>query len=157
VRFTLIKDLKKDRSMKPILMGLLLFMLLYLLADFFVKSASIGLLSDAVTLTLIGNVDEYLDPIAEASFLEHLHTETFFLMLLLLTLSAVFIRLNSTRKFSLTLLNTTMLSALLSLISLAMAYYISLSFVTLYVITFFLWHIGALLMTLLSLWSFTFE
>jgi len=153
LRFTLIKDLKKDRMMKPILGGLLLFILLYIVADIFVKQQTIGLFSAEVALTLFGNTEEYLDPISKAVFLETLHGEVFFLMMILLTLSAVFVRLRAQKRFSLALLNITMSSALLALLSLAFAYFFSQSFINLYVLTFFLWHIGAFLMTILSLWS----
>jgi len=138
--------------MRPILSGLLIFISLYIFADFFVKNATIGLSKCALNTTLFGNSEEFIDPIMQSVFLEHLHTETFFLMMILLTLSAVFMRLWAERPFSLILLNITMLSALLSLISLAMSYYVSASFVNLYVSTFFLWHIAALCMSLLSLW-----
>lgn len=153
MRFTLIKDLKKDRAMRPILSGLLLFMLLYIIADIVVKQQTIGLSSDAVALTLYGNAEEFLDPITESVFLESLHAEVFFLMMILLTLSAVFVRLRSQKRFSLLLLNITMSSALLALITLALSYFFSASFINFYVATFFLWHIGSLLMILLSLWS----
>jgi hypothetical protein len=139
--------------MRPILSGLLLFMLLYIVADIVVKQQTIGLSSDAVALTLYGNAEEFLDPITESVFLESLHAEVFFLMMILLTLSAVFVRLRSQKRFSLLLLNITMSSALLALITLALSYFFSAIFINFYVATFFLWHIGSLLMILLSLWS----
>jgi len=139
--------------MKPILSGLLIFMFLYIVADIFVKQQTIGLSSSEVSLTLFGNTEEFLDPISKAVFLETLHAEVFFLMMILLMLSAVFIRLRAKKRFSITLLNITMTSALLALLSLALAYFFSASFINLYVVTFFLWHCGALLMSALSLWS----
>ena len=42
MRFTLIKNLNKDKTMKPILVGLLSFTLLYLLIDIFVKKKSVN-------------------------------------------------------------------------------------------------------------------
>ena len=138
--------------MRPILSGLLIFISLYIFADFFVKNATIGLSSSAVNTKLFGNMDEFIDPMMQSVFLEHLHTETFFIMMILLTLSAVFMRLFAERAFALTLLNITMLSALLSLIAIGLSYYVTASFVHLYVISFFVWHIAALLMSLLSLW-----
>lgn len=143
--------------MRPIMSGLLIFILLYLLADFFVKYASIGLFSETLTHTLLGNADEFLDPITQASFLEHLHTETFFLMMILLTLSAVFMRLWHTTPFALILLNITMLSALLSLLALALSYYSSIGFINLYVVSYFTWHLGAIFMSISSLYRLYFD
>jgi hypothetical protein len=157
LRFTLIKDLKKDVTMKPILTGLLAFILLYVSADVVVKEQTIGLFYDEITLTLFGSAEEFLDPMSKASFLEFLHAEIFFLMMILLTLSAIFIRLRSQNKFSLLLLNITMSSALLTLVTLGLSYFVSASFINIYVVTFFLWHIGSIFMILLSLWSLSRE
>ena len=152
LRFTLIKDLKKDKGMKPVLTGLVLFIILYILADFAVKHSSIGLFSDSLILTLLGNADEFLDPISKSSFLELIHAEIFFLMMILLTLSAVFIRLNSSKRFSLLILNLTMMGAIISLLSLGLSYFVSISFIHIYVVSFFIWHFGALYMSILSFW-----
>ena len=153
MRFTLIKDLKKDKGMQPILIGLLLFIVLYIFADFVVKYSSIGLFSDALTLTILGDADQFLDPINKSSFLELIHAEIFFLMMILLTLSAVFMRLHATKKYSILVLNVTMISAIFSLITLTLSYFVSINFINLYVVSYFTWHIGALYMSLLSFWG----
>jgi len=153
LRFTLIKDLKKDKGMQPILIGLLLFIVLYIFADFVVKYSSIGLFSDALTLTILGDADQFLDPINKSSFLELIHAEIFFLMMILLTLSAVFMRLHATKKYSILVLNVTMISAIFSLITLTLSYFVSINFINLYVVSYFTWHIGALYMSLLSFWG----
>lgn len=151
MRFTLIKDLKKDTTMKPILVGLLLFTLLYLISDIFVKESSFGISIDTVNTSLFGNEEEFIDPLSKSSFLEFWHMQIFFMMMILLTLSAVFVRLVS--KAKLLLLNLLMISALLSLVSLFGAFFLSGAFVQIYVVTFFAWHIFAIYMILASLWS----
>jgi len=137
--------------MRPILTGLLLFTLLYIISDFFVKYSSFGLLPHAIELTLFGSEEEFLDPITKASFLEFWHIEIFFLMMILLTLSAVFARLSSKSRILIT--NIVMISAFVSLVSLALAFFASKIFIWLYVISFFLWHIFASYMALFSLWK----
>ncbi len=156
MRFTLIKDLKEDSSMGPILSGLLLFTLLYLVADVFVLKGSFGLFFAEIQNTLYGNMDEYIDPMSNSLFLEFIHSQIFFMMMILLTLSAVFIRLFSKTRFSLVLVNLLMFSALCSLVMLALSYYVSQEFIVAYIITFFIWHVLAFLMSVLSLWSLNF-
>jgi len=151
VRFTLVKNLKKDRQMSTILIGLLSAILLYLLVDFFVKYFTIGLTPDALKLSLFGNEEEFVDPMGISSFLEFWHTEIFFIMMILLTLSAIYIRSVSQVKHYKFTLNLVMSSAIVSLVSLPLAYYVSESFVYLYVFTYFLWHLGAIKMSLRSL------
>lgn len=153
MKFTLIKDLKQDSLMKPILSGLLIFTLLYLIADIIVKNATIGIFITDITYSLFGNEEEFLDPMLQSTFLEFWHIEIFFIMMILLSLSAVFIRLSTMNIKNLVILNTTLLSAIVSLISIVLSYFVSDSFLAVYMISFFLWHILSFYMALISLWN----
>lgn len=151
MKFTLIKNIKQDKAMKLILTGFLSFILLYIISDILVKSFSFGISVNTINITLFGNQDEFIDPITKASFLEFWHTEIFFMMMILLTLSAIYIRLSNRSKIFMT--NTLMISAITSLVAIALAYFTSAIFVYLYVITFFIWHLSALYMILYSFWK----
>ena len=137
--------------MSLILKGFLLFILLYLISDILVMNSSFGVSIDSVYTTLFGNEDEFIDPIIEAVFLEFWHTQIFFIMMVLLTLNAIFIRVAKRSRTILT--NLLMISAIVSLISLALAFYISEIFITPYVATFFIWHIVAIYMIFYSFWK----
>ena len=153
MRFTLIKDLSKDTSMRPILTGLLIFTLIYILTDFIVKYFNFGVFPQAISLSLFGDEEQFIDPLSQASFLEFWHMEIFFMMMLLLTLSAVFIRLAKNNNSKLLILNILMASAILSLITLFLAYYVSSIFVVGYSILYILWHLTAIYMIIYSLWK----
>lgn len=156
MRFTLIKDLKQDKSMRPIVSGLLIFTLLYLAVDILVKSNSFGLFNSTIKLTLFGDEEQFIEPLSQASFLEFIHTEIFFIMMILLTLSAVYARVSHKKSFSLWIINAVLLNSLVSLIALAFSYYSSPLLINLYVVTFFFWHILAFYMATCSLWSLNF-
>ncbi|WP_304545255.1 hypothetical protein [Sulfurimonas microaerophilic] len=143
--------------MKPILGSLLSFFLLYLVADFFVKHSSFGIFFETVENTLFGNTEEFLDPIDYAVFLEFWHTEIFFTMFIVFLLSTVFIRLFATRKIFLWLLNSFMISALLSLIFLPLSYFYHFDFLIYgFIFAFWSWHLIAILISILSLKRFYF-
>lgn len=156
MRFTLIKDLKQDITMKPLLNGLLMFMLMYFIADIFVVDATLGLQVEDIKMTLFGNVDEYIDPIDKSVFLEYIHGEIFFTMMILLTLSTVYARLCSIKYYSIIIINILMISALLALVSLGISYFYTPSLLSVYVVSFFIWHTLAFIMTLHSLWNLNF-
>ncbi|MCW8894469.1 MAG: hypothetical protein OQK48_04015 [Sulfurimonas sp.] len=151
MKFTLINNLQKDSAMSLVLKGFLVFILLYLVSDVVVMNSNFGISADKVNTTLFGNEEEYIDPISEASFLEFWHTEIFFIMMILLTLSAIFIRVAKRSRIILT--NILMISSISSLIFLPLAYYMSNFFVHLYIFTYFIWHIMALYMILYSFWK----
>lgn len=157
MRFTLIKDITQDKAMRPILNGLLLFTLAYLTLDFIVTNTSLGLTNNSIRVTLLGSEEDFIDPMSKALFLEYIHMQIFFIMMLLLTLSAVFARISNKKLFSLLLINTTMSTALLTLLLLILSFYTMPSLIPLYLISFYLWHIGAIIMTLYSLWGLNFE
>ena len=137
--------------MKPILSGLLFFTLLYLVSDIFVKNSGFGVFPSAVKSTMFGNEQEFLDPISKASFLEFWHVEIFFIMMIIFTLSAVYIRLSKASKSAIVVVNLMMISALASLISLPISYFFNPIFINMYVTTFFIWHILALFSSVYSL------
>lgn len=152
MKFTLVKDLREDPIMKPILGSLLSFILLYLIADFFVKHFSFGIFFETIKNTLYGNADEFLEPIDYAVFLEFWHTEIFFTMFIVFLLSTIFIRLFNTEKMFLWLLNSFMLSAIFSLLFLPLNYFYHVDFLIYgFLLSFWCWHLIAVLVSLLSL------
>ena len=151
MKFTVIKNIQKNTPMSLILRGFLVFILLYLISDILVLKSSFGITFDSVNTTLLGNEELYIDAINEASFLEFWHTQIFFIMMILLTLSSIFIRVASRSRTI--FINALMISAITSLISLALAFYFSNIFTYIYVVTYFLWHVIALYMILYALWK----
>ena len=137
MKFTLIKKLSQDKSMRPILTGLLLFTLLYILSDILVKYVNFGVFPDAINVTLFGDEEQYIDPLSTSAFLEFWHVEIFFIMMILLTLSAVFVRVSKDDTSKTILLSALMISALFSLISLVLAFFVAKIFVLVYSILFF--------------------
>ena len=151
MKFTLINNIQDDKAMSLILKGFLVFILLYLISDMLVMNSNFGISIESVNTTLFGDEDEYIDPLNEAAFLEFWHTQIFFIMMILLTLNTIFIRVAKRSRNTLT--NLLMISALTSLIFLPLAFYTSASFVALYIITFFIWHIVAIYMIFYSFWK----
>ena len=101
-------------------------------------------------------MDEFIDPMDKSVFLEFIHGQIFFIMMILLTLSTVYARLCSVKRYSIIVINILMLSALLTLISLSIAYFYIPSLINIYVLSYFIWHITAFIMALHSLWNLNF-
>ena len=152
MKFTLVKDIKGDTLMRPLLGGLLTFVLLFLTADIFLKNDHIGLTPSHLAQTLFGNEEEYIEPVTEHFLLELMHSDIFFMMMTLLTLSTVYARLCQNPKIRMVNINAVMISALLAIIFLPLAYYLSAQFILPYIIAFYSWHIIALFMSVASLY-----
>ena len=146
MKFTLVKNISKDVLLRPLLGGLLSFMFLFISADILLKADHIGLTPADLSQTLYGNEENYIDPISEHFLLELLHSDVFFIMMTLLTLSTIFARLVKHDKLRSISIHLLMVSSLASLFFLALAYYTSSVFVIPYILTYYTWHILSIVM-----------
>ncbi len=153
MRFTLVK---KDSTIKPILIGLLSFTIIYLISDVFVKYSSFGIFKEQIKITLFGNKEQFIEALPKSSFLEFIHIEIFFIMMITLTISAVFIRVSNNKKNASLISSMMMITALISLITLALSFFISGIFIDTYVATFLLWHLIAFFISFYCLWRLSF-
>lgn len=142
--------------MKNILQFLLFFILLYLTANLLVKAFSFGLTLDSVALTLFGSEENFIDPLSQASFLEYIHTEIFFIMMVSFTLSAVYIRVATKKLINAPLVSLLMLSGLSSILTLGLAYFVTSKAIVFYLGSFYLWNFLLAYMTLYGLWRLFF-
>jgi hypothetical protein len=151
VKFTLVKDLKSDDVMRPTLTSVLFFSFIYLITDFFVKHFGFGITPDAITLTLLGDEQQYLDPLDKNVFLEFWHSEIFFVMFISFIITTIYIRTSSASKIAIISVNIMLVSAIISLISLPLSFFYSELFVYPYVFSFYLWHLLGIVASILSL------
>lgn len=153
MKFTLVKDLRGNTLLRPLLGGLLFFILLFLSADIVLKNDHIGLSVTALSATLYGDEAQYLEPVTFHFILELLHSDIFFMMMTLLTLSAIYARLCAKHRLRLIMINITMLGALFDIVLLMCAYFLGSIYIPLWLASFWLWHAGALFMAIVSLWN----
>lgn len=151
MKFTLTKNIRKDTLLKPLLSGLLLFTLLFVIIDYLNSSALLGNSYTTLYSTLHGNEEEFIEPLLPSTLLESVHMNTFFLMMISITLCAVAGRLITNSFYSQIIVHVIMLSALLELSALLGAYYLSAVFIVFYLIGFYVWHLTTLCLTFICL------
>lgn len=153
MKFTLNNDLKTNRLMRTMISGLLLFILMFLVFDIIYKAGQYGSSYAAVHALLYGNEEEFIDPITMTGLLEGVHADTFFAMMTLLCVCTVFSRVSDAHLRKIVLVNVTMLSALLAVLSPLLAFYFSELFIWVWFASLLLWHLCAALMSVESLWK----
>ncbi len=152
MKFTLVKDLRQDPLMRPVLSGLLVFLILFFISNLAQKYEQIGLHVKTAALVMYGDEENFIDPISITSLLEILHSDLFMMMMTLLSLSAIYIRLSPHIKLSKIVLHLLMISAIFSILFLLGAYYFHTIFLTLWIIFLWIWHLLALSMSIESLY-----
>ena len=155
MRFTLVKDLREDALMLPLLRGLTFFAGAFLVADVFLKRDHIGLDYQTLSNTFYGNEAAFAEPVSEHFVLELLHSDIFFMMMTLLTLSAVYARLTPSKRLAALLINVAMLAALADVALLALSYYRGSAYLLPWLGAFWTWHAAALYMAAASLLNLT--
>lgn len=155
MRFTLVKDLREDALMLPLLRGLTFFAGAFLVADVFLKRDHIGLDYQTLSNTFYGNEAAFAEPVSEHFVLELLHSDIFFMMMTLLTLSAVYARLTPSKRLAALLINVAMLAALADVALLALSYYRGSTYLLPWLGAFWTWHAAALYMAAASLLNLT--
>lgn len=110
-----------------------------------------GLTPSHLAQTLYGDEEAYVEAVSEHFLLELMHSDIFFMMMTLLTLSAIYARLCQNKTIRIVNINATMITALLTIIFLPLAYYYSSHFILAYIISFYAWHILAIFMVFASL------
>lgn len=151
MKFTVIKDLKKDRVMRPVISSVLIFGILFIASDIFVKYNGFGITPEVVKLTLLGDEEQFLDPMGKNVFLEFWHIEIFSTMMVCFIVSTIYIRLSKGSQRAILIVNMLLIGAIISLAVLPVLYFYSDALTNLYLLTFYLWHILAFLASLLSL------
>ena len=152
MKFTLVKDLRQDPLMRPVLSGLLVFLILFFISNLAQKYEQIGLHVNTATLVMYGDEENFIDPISITSLLEMLHGDLFMMMMTLLSLSAVYIRLSPHINMSKVVIHLLMISAICSILFLLAAYYYHTIFLALWIFCLWIWHLLALSMSIESLY-----
>lgn len=151
MKFTLVKELRDDALMRPLLAGLLLFALAFLPSELLLEAERTGVTPETAALTLYGDEANFMDPLPAETLLEQLHAKLFFTMFTLLTLGAVYIRLIGTGRFKMAPLHLTLIAALAEPVLLLLAYCRGEAFLLPWLGAFWLWHLGAILLAFVSL------
>ena len=143
------KELNKNPLLKKLILFLVLTLLLYLGLDILLHQHQIGLTLTTATNTILGNEEEFLDPILFDTLLERTHSNILSSMITLMLLAVILIRLNPSAKQY--LIHFSFITAILSHVVLLLTFSYSL-FITLWIGFFILWHLLAFIMGLNIMW-----
>jgi len=89
------KEFEKNPLLKKLILFLVFTLLLFLGLDVLVHHHQIGLTLATATDTILGNEEEFLDPILFDSLLERVHADILSAMIVLMLLATILIRLRA--------------------------------------------------------------
>ena len=149
------KEHEKSSPLKnPLLKKLILFLVftlfLFLGLDVLLHHHQIGVTLTTATNTILGNEEEFLDPILFDTILERVHADILSAMITLMLLATILIRLSPQSKQR--LVHLSFLTAIFSQIALLLAPSLPL-FIALWLVLFLLWHLLAFVMGISIFWK----
>lgn len=141
MKFLVTKDLAHS-TLLTYLMGSVVFaILLYLGFDMLLHAYVIGHDMQSVSITLFGDVENFVEPILIDSLLLQVHIDLFMTLFAILILSSIYIRLYSDNVMTKWVVHLLFSLGILAPVVLLMAYYVSTLFTAIWLISFVLWHI----------------
>lgn len=141
MKFLVTKDLAHS-TLLTYLMGSVVFaILLYLGFDMLLHAYVIGYDMQSVSITLFGDIENFVEPILIDSLLLQVHIDLFMTLFAILILSSIYIRLYSDKVMTKWVVHLLFSLGILAPVVLLMAYYVSTLFTAIWLISFVLWHI----------------
>ncbi|HHO65378.1 MAG TPA: hypothetical protein ENJ71_02530 [Epsilonproteobacteria bacterium] len=143
MKFLVTKDLAHSQLLAYLIGAVLTAILLYLGLDVVLHGYVIGSDMTAIRSTLFGNSETFEEPILIDSLLLQVHIDLFITIFVLLILSSIYIRVHNKTTAMKWVLHALFILGLLAPLSLLLAYFWSEDFVMVWVVTFLLWHLLA--------------
>ena len=150
MKFLVTKDLSHSRLLAYLIGAVMLAIILYLVMDVVLHAYVIGLDIPTIQTTLAGNAGTFEEPILIDSLLLQVHVDLFMTLFALLIVSSVYIRLYEKTSAMKVILHTLFLLGLCSPLFLLAAYLWSPLFSYAWLVAFIVWHVMAVLLTLMT-------
>lgn len=152
MKFILTHDLKKNNPLKTTISLYLFFLSMALLGDIYLKTMFLGLDAQSILTTIIGDENEYIDPLERVELWQMVHIESFMAMMFFMMIFALLVRINKKSYFYIMGVSSFLIIASYILLLLIDSLFIA----KLWMVFHYSWHTLLLIMILLilkTLWT----
>lgn len=149
MKFLITKELSQNSLLNHLMAGVVGAIFLYLILDSVHHQFLFGLDIATLTTTLYGNMDEFIEPILLDTLLLQVHIDLFMSLFALMIVGSIYIRLYATHTLTKPLVHTLFILGLLSPLAILIAYFTNVVALYLWLGSFVLWHLLAMVMSLI--------
>jgi hypothetical protein len=143
------KELKNNPLLTLLMLFLVGTLMLFLISDLLLHHYQIGLILNQAQETIMGNEENFTEPMLFDTLLEHLHIDILTSMITLMLLAVILIRLEPKAKQY--TIHLAFLSAIFSQIAFILSFYFYVA-IPFWIGFFLLWHFVAFYMAIKSIW-----
>lgn len=148
MKFLVTNELKHKTLISTLMLAVSIVLFCYLASDILLHSYVIGSDMHSIASTLYGNEEAFIEPILLDSLLLQVHIDVFMSLISIMILASIYIRFYSDRAATKWFVHSVFLLNLLAPILLIIAFFTSMSFAYLWVVSFLLGHGLAMFMAL---------
>ena len=148
MKFLVTKDLAHSTLLGNLMAGVSIALFFYLGLDVVLHAYVIGSDLTAITNTLYGNVEEFIEPILIDTLLLQVHIDLFMSLFSIMIIASIYIRIYSDKKVTKWLVHILFILGLLAPVFLLVAYFTSIGFVYVWLASFILGHLLGMAMSL---------
>ena len=141
MKFLVTKDLEHSTLLSYLMGSVVLMILLYLGFDVVLHAYVIGFDMHSISVTLFGDVENFVEPVLIDSLLLQVHIDLFMTLFAVMILASIYIRLNSTKAMTKWIVHLLFILGILAPVTLLLAYFVSESFTLIWLVSFLLWHL----------------
>jgi hypothetical protein len=141
MKFLVTKDLEHSTLLSYLMGSVVGMILLYLVFDVVLHTYIIGLDIHTISVTLFGDVENFIEPILIDSLLLQVHIDLFMTLFAVMILASIYIRLYSTKLMTKWIVHLIFFLGVLAPVTLLLAYFVSEAFTLIWLVSFLLWHL----------------
>ncbi|PHS38152.1 MAG: hypothetical protein COB07_08970 [Sulfurovum sp.] len=157
MKFLVTKDLAHSTLLTTLMSAVVFAILLYIALDVVLHAYVIGLDMDSIKATLFGDEANFVEPILLDSLLLQVHIDLFMTLFAMLILSSVYIRLYSKKALTKWIVHLLFIFGLLAPVVLLLAYLAAPSLAMVWLIIFVIWHLLAVVVSIMILKKLLFK
>lgn len=149
MKFLVSKDLAHSTLLRHLMTGVVFALFFYWVLDIVLHAYVLGLDVTTLSTTLYGNNEEFIEPILIDTLLLQVHIDLFMSLFAIMIVASIYIRIYSTKVMTKWLVHLLFILGLLSPILLMVAYFTTVGFIYVWLVSFVLGHILGMSMSLL--------
>ena len=147
MKFLVTKELWHNQLLKWLVVLFVTILMLFLLSDMLLHHYQIGLEFSKAIESIMGNEEEFSDPILFDALLERVHIDLFTSTITLMLLAVIYVRVAPQNTLKTTPIHLSFLTAIFSHIALVSGFYFGEIFIQAWIILFITWHIIAIFLS----------
>ncbi len=151
MKFLVTKESAPSALLRSLMISVVFAIILYIFLDIVLHSYLLGSDIQTIQANIFGDEENFIEPLLIETLLLQIHIDLFMTLFGLMILTSIYIRFHNKQNFTKWFVHIVLFLGLISPIILLLAFFTIEIFIYIWLISFILWHILALIMGIITL------